>query len=238
MSNYIFVVLLEIPADLEERFNKVYNSDHLPLMSRILGVRRCDRYVRQWTDSPEMLKHLAIYQIDEPDVPRTAGWKEQAALGAWPTEIRPHISARRNGVFRKISTHRPGQGALKTATEPDSSLGRHIYFLQQSVPGEHVERFNFLYETDHLPLMMQVPGVEACNRYVLEWTETGDVPDYLAIYTIASPEIPRSAEWKRQTGQGAWPTEMRPKFTARRNGAFSQTFSVGLDEGGQPPAGS
>ena len=52
------------------------------------------------------------------------------------------------------------------------------------------------------------------------YSDSGDVPNYLAIYEIDEPGLPRSPVWKQQTSLGAWPTEMRPNFTARRNGVY------------------
>jgi hypothetical protein len=34
---------------------------------------------------------------------------------------------------------------------------------------------------------------------------------------------PRSPDWKQQTNKGAWQTEMRPNFMARRNGVYRRT---------------
>ena len=76
------------------------------------------------------------------------------------------------------------------------------------------------------PLMMQAPGVKACTRYKLEYSDTGDVPDYLAVYAIDNVERPRTPEWKAQTNKGAWPTQMRPHFTARRNGVYQRVSVI------------
>jgi hypothetical protein len=219
MSEHIFAVLLDVPTELEARFNEIYDTDHLLHMIQVPGVRNCARYRLDWSDNAaEMPKYLALYEIDNPDVPRSAEWKQQSAKGAWPTQMRPHVTVRRNGAFSRISYAAAGGGTARgpkglTATD-------NIYFLLQSVPAALDAKFNALYDDDHIPLMLRAPGAQACTRFRLGWSDSGDVPDYLAIYEIDNTEVPRSPEWKRQTNLGAWPTEMRPNFTARRNGAF------------------
>jgi hypothetical protein len=215
MSEFIFTILLDVPTQYEERFNVVYDTDHLLNMVRIPGVRDCTRYKLQWSDNADMQRYLALYRIDDPELPRSDTWKKHGAMGAWPTEIRPHVTGRRNGTFRRI---------FKTGTGGrDSSDNDFIYFLLQSIPAEQEARFKELYNGDHIPLMMKAPGARSCTRYKLMYSESGDVPDYLAIYAIDAAGTPRSSEWKVQTNLGAWPTEMRPYFTARRNGVFHRT---------------
>ncbi|HUI13631.1 MAG TPA: hypothetical protein VL048_09225 [Xanthobacteraceae bacterium] len=215
MDQYLFFILLGIPAEYDAKFNAVYDTDHLLHMTRIPGVRDAMRYKLEWSDNADMLPYLVLYRIDDPELPRSDIWKEHAAMGDWATQIRPHVTGRRNGVYRQL--FHAGDGA------PDSNDCEYIYFLQQSVPPDLDGKFNQLYNTDHVPLMLQAPGVASCTRYKLHYTESGDVPDYLAVYAIAGADTPRSPQWKMQTGRGAWPTQIRPHFTARRNGVYRRT---------------
>lgn len=213
-ADYIFMILMDVPEAIEDRFNTVYDTDHLVHMMQLPGNRRCDRYRLDWSDNEGMLRYLALYEIDDPDLPRSEGWARQARQGAWASEIGQKVSARRSGVFRRLASHPVPQR---------EQIGRDvIYFLQQAIPAELEARFNHLYDTDHIPLMLQASGVSGCTRWRLEWSQTGDVPDYLTIYGIDSPDVPRSPAWKEQTGKGAWPVEMRPNFVDRRNGAFTR----------------
>jgi hypothetical protein len=217
VSQHIFMILMDVPTEREEAFNRLYDTDHLPHMMQVPAVRRCDRYRLNWSDNADMQRYLALYAIDDPEAPASAAWKAQAALGAWATEMRPHILSRRNGVFAPVSAH-------GTAPAGDG-FGPTIYFLQQGIPAAHEDRFNALYEGSHIPYMMQVPGVAGVSRFRLVASESGGVPDYLAIYTIGDARLPKSPDWQAQTAKGPWQTEMRPHFTARRNGAFERISS-------------
>jgi hypothetical protein len=221
-SEHIFIIQLGIPAAMEAAFNDVYDNDHLPYILQIPGVNDCTRYKLHWSDNPDMLKYLAIYRLDDPELPRSAAWKTQGGKGKWPTEIRPHVTGRVNGGFRRIF-HAAAPGAKAAADSLDSAF---IYFLLQSVPAELDARFNTLYDGDHIPLMLQAPGANGVTRYKQLYSETGNLPDYLAVYAIDAVETPRSVAWKTQTSLGAWPTQMRPHFTVRRNGVFQRVSRI------------
>lgn len=217
MDEYIYMIQIEAPAGLEDEFNHIYDTDHMQHMSQIPGVRDCIRYKLEWSDNADMIRYLAIYHMNDPELPRSAVWKEHAGRGRWPTDMRPHVKTRRNGVYRQIV--RLDSTSAENKAKP-AYTGDYIYFLQQSVPQALEERFNDLYDNDHVPHMLQTPGVRGCTRFKLMYSESGDVPDYLAIYDIDEPGLPRSPAWKQQTSLGAWPTEMRPNFTARRNAVY------------------
>jgi hypothetical protein len=106
MSAYRFVLQLSVPAALEARFNELYDTDHLAHMIRIPGVKGCSRFKLEWSDGGGMLEYLAIYDIDDPELPRSDIWKKHAAMGRWPTDMRPHITERKSGVYRQIADHK------------------------------------------------------------------------------------------------------------------------------------
>ena len=103
-------------------------------MVGIPGVRDCARYKLEWSDNADMLAYLALYHVDDSALPRSDAWKKHAAMGQWSTEIRPHVAARQNGVYRKL--FHIGSAA------PDSTDSDYIYFLQQSIPANLDAKFN------------------------------------------------------------------------------------------------
>lgn len=40
---YLFVVQMDIPAEHEADFNRVYDTEHMPLIAKVPGVRSCFR---------------------------------------------------------------------------------------------------------------------------------------------------------------------------------------------------
>ena len=43
MADFLYVVQLDIPADLEDDFNRIYDTQHVPEILQVPGVRSCTR---------------------------------------------------------------------------------------------------------------------------------------------------------------------------------------------------
>lgn len=111
-SPFVYVVQLAIPAELDARFNELYDNEHVPAFMSVPGVRACSRYKLVWADVDDMPEYLAIYDVDGPDVPKSKEWREGSAHGNWAVEIRPHMTVRRHGMFERLSTVWPEGLAL------------------------------------------------------------------------------------------------------------------------------
>lgn len=88
--------------------------------------------------------------------------------------------------------------------------------------------FNEVYDKEHVPLLMTVPGVISVARFktreltmiiggerktiVLE-----DQPRYSALYELASPDVLVSEAWAKVVDQGRWPGQVRPYTKNRRH---------------------
>ncbi len=103
MAGYIMVVQMDIPAELEEKFNHLYDTQHVPNILTVKGVHGCDRYKLESSDAEGMARYSAIYHIDSPDIPNTPEWKEQSDKGEWATEIRPYATNRARSFFKSIN---------------------------------------------------------------------------------------------------------------------------------------
>ena len=86
--------------------------------------------------------------------------------------------------------------------------------------------FNDVYDTEHVPLLLKVPGVRAVTRLKTEPAavmlggekkplDGGGAATYVAMYEIDSPAVLLSAEWAHAVEQG-WSGEVRP-FTSNRS---------------------
>lgn len=102
MSTYVYLAHLSIPADMEEEFNALYDSGYVPNLLQVPGVRSCRRLKLEWADS-EMPEYLAIYEVDHPEVPKSAEWKDASVRCGWADKIRPHLEVRRHAMFRELS---------------------------------------------------------------------------------------------------------------------------------------
>jgi len=87
--------------------------------------------------------------------------------------------------------------------------------------------FNEIYDREHVPNLLKVPGVRSVTRLrtapasfniggeTKRLTGAG-APTYMAIYEIDSPGVLTSAAWAEASEVGRWPTEVRP-YTSNRH---------------------
>lgn len=94
---------MDIPNEMEEEFNRIYDTQHLPNIIKAPGVHGCVRYKLESADVEGVARYAAVYEIDSPDIPESDGWKAESAKGDWPSKIRPHTSNRSHLIFKRIS---------------------------------------------------------------------------------------------------------------------------------------
>ena len=102
MASYIYLVQMDVPADKEAEFNRIYDTQHVPELSKVPGVREVRRYRLVASDVDGTAKYAAIYELDSPDIPDGDAWKAAADLGDWVTQIRPHTTNRAHHTFERI----------------------------------------------------------------------------------------------------------------------------------------
>jgi hypothetical protein len=115
---------------------------------------------------------------------------------------------------------------------------KYLFIASMDVDPEHEHVFNDLYDHEHIPSLLRVPGVNSVVRYEsqeLEMSLGGAVqripasgPRYHAIYEIDGPEALVSREWAEAVERGRWPTEVRP-FTANRRHLLIKRRAAGAD---------
>jgi hypothetical protein len=103
-TRFVYIAQIAIPTSLERRFTELYDTEHVPALMAVPGVRSCSRYKLVWSDAQDMPEYLAIYDVDAPDVPKSEEWRQASASGVWPSEIRPHMTVRRHGMFERLQT--------------------------------------------------------------------------------------------------------------------------------------
>ncbi len=105
---------------------------------------------------------------------------------------------------------------------------RYIFIVSMDVTPEKEALFNEVYDQEHVPNLLKVPGVRAVTRLRSEPARftlggqpkllTGEgAPRYVAIYEIDHPDVLTSAAWAEATEQGRWPNEVRPHTSNRHH---------------------
>jgi hypothetical protein len=111
-TKYLFVVSMDVTKDKEALFNEVYDTEHVPLLMKVPGVRAVTRLKtepaafnlageRKTLDGGGKASYVALYELDSPDVLLSKEWAEAAEKGRWPSEVRPFTS-NRSHIVRKV----------------------------------------------------------------------------------------------------------------------------------------
>ena len=103
---HLFVVQLDIPPVHEAEFNRVYDTEHFPMLSKVPGVRSAARYRLEYSIVPGMQRYLTIYELDSPDVLKSAAWEKAGSFGDWAEKIRPLTTSRHHIIFERIALKR------------------------------------------------------------------------------------------------------------------------------------
>lgn len=112
-TKYLFIVSMDVTKEKEALFNEVYDSEHVPLLLKVPGVRAVTRWKtepaafviageRKVLDGGTQAHYVAIYEIDSPDVLLSKAWSEAAEKGRWPSEVRPFTSNRSHIVRKAV----------------------------------------------------------------------------------------------------------------------------------------
>src|SRR5260370_410280 len=84
---------------------------------------------------------------------------------------------------------------------------RGLFLVRMDVAHDHEARFNELYDEEHVPLLLKVPGCVTVARYR---TESAGEPRYLAAYEVERTDLPMSKLWNDTSDIGRWKPEVRP----------------------------
>jgi hypothetical protein len=106
---------------------------------------------------------------------------------------------------------------------------RYVFIASMDVDPDKEALFNEVYDTEHVPSLLKVPGVHAVTRLEGEPFAVSiggeekrvahDGPRYSAVYEIDGPEVLVSRAWAKAVEAGRWASEVRP-FTRNRRHAL------------------
>ncbi len=106
--------------------------------------------------------------------------------------------------------------------------GNYVFMASMDVAPDKEDLFNEVYDTEHVPNLLKVPGVVAVTRLKTvpaalsiggeQRPLTGEgQPSYTAFYEIESPEVLLSPEWSAAVEAGRWPDQVRPHTSNRQH---------------------
>ena len=110
---------------------------------------------------------------------------------------------------------------------------RYLFSAAMDVEPAKEALFNEVYDTEHVPNLLKVPGVIAVARF-----KSGPVtmmlggerrtivienePRYNALYEVESPDVLVSPAWANAVEEGRWPGHVRAYTKNRRHVMFER----------------
>lgn len=116
-TKYAFIVSMDVDPAYEDLFNEVYDTEHVPYLLKVPGVRSVTRLKGQpfalalgdgvkEMPAPSPV-YTAIYELDHPDIIKSPEWAKAVEAGRWSSAVRPHTKNRSHGVFATRSVQKP-----------------------------------------------------------------------------------------------------------------------------------
>lgn len=105
---------------------------------------------------------------------------------------------------------------------------RYLFSAAMDVDADTEALFNEVYDREHVPNLLKVPGVIAVARFKREPLRLligGEVktvvidnePAYTALYEVEGPDVLTSVPWGRAVEEGRWPGQVRAHTYNRRH---------------------
>ena len=106
--------------------------------------------------------------------------------------------------------------------------GRYMFVAAMDVAPAQEALFNEVYDKEHVPNLLKVPGLIAVARFKREplklaiggeikTIEFENEPKYSAIYEVESPDVIISPQWAKAVEEGRWPAQVRPYTSNRKH---------------------
>jgi hypothetical protein len=105
---------------------------------------------------------------------------------------------------------------------------RYLFTAAMDVEPGKDAIFNEVYDKEHVPSLLEVPGVVSVARFrrrPLEMFIGGErkkiviegEPAYTALYELEGPEVLVTPAWSAAVERGRWPGQVRPYTSNRRH---------------------
>lgn len=105
---------------------------------------------------------------------------------------------------------------------------RYLFSAAMDVRSDKEAVFNEVYDREHVPMLLEVPGVVSVARFKtreLTMVIGGEKktivienePRYHALYELESPEVLTTPAWAAAVDRGRWPGQVRPYTQNRRH---------------------
>ena len=110
---------------------------------------------------------------------------------------------------------------------------KYLFIASMDVDADKEALFNEVYDREHVPSLLTVPGVIAVSRYELQPLTMSiggqlksivieHAPKYGALYEIESPEVLVGDAWAKAVEVGRRPAQVRPHTRNRQHTLYKR----------------
>ena len=211
----MMMVMVDIPTDKEDDFNRWYNEEHLAELLSVPGVLSAARY-EAVSSGP---KHLAFYELESPDVINTDAFKNRPRT-EWGQRVSPSLIGTNfmNYVFEMVHPTELTSEIAESGMAPTLQIGR------MDIPPEHEDEWNKWYSGIYVPNYEKVPGCIRGRR----WRVVRGEHKYAVVYELEHDKVSESDEWLKQRDIDPSTARIRPLMTHAPGspGIWNKTFEL------------
>ena len=106
-AGYIFIVQTDVAAEVEDEFNRLYDTVHLPGLCQVDGVVSARRYRVEATNLDGIQKYAAVYRIESPSVIDSEPW-QAAVQDEWTAKVRDKCVGLTRTIMQQVTLHPAG----------------------------------------------------------------------------------------------------------------------------------
>jgi hypothetical protein len=197
MAKGILIASMNMANAAEDEFRDWYDTEHMPERVACPGFLRCQR----WIGTTDRKISVATYDLETVDVLKSPGYLAIGGVNLSPW------SKRLGSRYERLMRFEGEQVLPGDQIAPEGAAG-FLLNAMNCAPEAEAE-FNEWYNKEHLPQLGAVPGVLTARRF--QAAGAGVEKKYLALYHLASMDVPRSGAWSKAANT-PWTEKMRPHF--------------------------
>jgi hypothetical protein len=203
-------VWMDVPAELEEDFNRWYNEEHLIDRMECPGFLRARRFVSVGAGP----KYAALYDLADGAMSSEPYLKARANPTAWTKTVGAYLTTNIRNEYELV----------KSIGESPATPPPYLLMVCLDTDDEHDAELQEWYDNEHLAALQSVPGCYSAKRYRATDLTPG-FPKNLAIYELDAPEVRTSDAW-RKAADTEWTLRMRTHFLPNRVDTMGQLIRV------------
>lgn len=225
------LIKMNPPSEREDEWNEWYSTVHSPgrFECGLETFRRFELMPNEPpvdTQQPGMAKYLAI--MEWPDTSCLTSDAYNAVTERWtalPSDSWEHVTMTlpnfARGVFEQIGSYPTGSEALLPET-------KYVFLSAHEVPVAIQDEFNDYYVMEHMPLVLDVPGINSVRRFFHRSDEFpamlsngGELFTHLALWEIESEKVFHDPKFASYTPT-AWQQRLRKLFTIKMSNVYKE----------------